>query len=287
MQKNSPSIFVVVLNFNGKDTLIPCLSSIYHSDYPSFEVVVVDNNSNDGSFENAKTQFSRSHFIRNSKNIGFSCGNNVGIRFALEKFADYILVLNNDALLEKDTLSKLQSSAESNAIPAVINPLILNGDGRSVWFSGGKINWPKMKTLHLTQRPKSSTTYNTEYCTGCAMFISKEIFKKIGLFDERYFLYYEDADFSVRAARAGFELKICPTAKVKHFEQSSELNELKTYWLVLSGMLFFLTQSSIPQKIWLFFYVQLRKIKNIYSLFFKKDPLAPQVRQAYKDFRKI
>ena len=85
-----PTIFVVVLNYNGKDTLAACLSSIYQSDYCHFEVVLVDNASNDGSFELAKNQFSRAHFIKNPTNLGFSRGNNIGIRFALEKFADYV-----------------------------------------------------------------------------------------------------------------------------------------------------------------------------------------------------
>ncbi len=287
MQESSkPTIFIVVLNFNGKDTIASCLSSVYQSSYCNFEVVVVDNNSTDGSFELVKNQFSRAHFIKNAKNTGFACGNNVGIRFALEKFADYVLILNNDATLEKNTLARLINTSQEKTKGIIISPLILNKDGRSVWFAGGEINWFKMRTQHLT-KISSKKLYPTQYCTGCAMFISKEVFKKIGLFDERYFLYYEDADFSVRAKEAGFDLFISPSARVIHYEQSSIKNNLKIYWLVLSGILFFKTHADFTQKIWFLFYIPLRKLKNLFLVIFKPSDAALQVRQAYKDFRKI
>lgn len=287
MEKSSrPKIFIVVLNYNGRDTLSSCLSSIYHSTYSPYEVVVVDNGSQDGSFELAKKQFSRAHFIKNHTNIGFASGNNIGIRFALEKFADYVLILNNDACLKKDTLMELASAAQEKSIPAIFNPLILNGDNKSIWFAGGEIQWLKMRNVHL-KRPASKNIHSTEYCTGCAMFVDKEVFKKIGLFDERYFLYYEDADFSVRAKKAGFELYVCPSAKVVHHEQSNQTNKLKTYWLVLSGMLFFFSHANFFQKIALFLYLQARKMKNIFSLIFEKSDKASQVHKAYSDFKKI
>lgn len=281
-----PTIFVIVLNYNGNETILNCLSSIYQSDYLKFEVVLVDNDSQDGSFELAKKNFSRAHFIKSPENIGFARGNNLGIRFALEKFADYVLVLNNDAFLEKNTLSKLLNLAQSRSTGAIINPLILEKNGQDIWFAGGTIQWLKMKTLHL-KKIISNDPYQTQYCTGCAMFIDKEIFKKIGLFDERYFLYYEDADFSVRAKKAGFDLLICPEAKVIHIEQSNQKNALKIHWLVLSGMLFFSLNANFFQRIWLFSYIKLRKIKNLYALAFKPSATATQVRKAYADFKKI
>src|SRR6266705_2584097 len=100
-----PKVFVIVLNYNGSEALPACLTSIFQSDYQNFEIIVVDNNSSDGSFEQAKNNFSRSIFIKNSDNVGFSKGNNIGIRYALERFADYIFILNNDTIIEKTTIS--------------------------------------------------------------------------------------------------------------------------------------------------------------------------------------
>ncbi len=284
--KKQPSIFVVVLNYNGKEVLKNCLSSIYQSSYPRFEVVVIDNGSQDGSMEDAKKIFSKAHFIKNSQNMGYARGNNMGIRFALEKFADYVLVLNNDACLKTNTLSELLNESEKRSNPSVSNPVILNAGEKSVWFSGGQIKWLKMKTVHLT-KISSSNPYRTQYCTGCAIFANKAVFKKTGLFDERYFLYYEDADFSVRAKKAGFDLLVCPSAKVVHYEQSSIKNKSKNYWLVLSGLLFFYSNSNFFQKKWLLFHLQLRKLKNAYLLMNGKCPIAPQVKKAYTDFERL
>ena len=87
---NIPKVFVVILNYNGRDMIKSCLDSVFSSDYSNLEVVFVDNDSTDGSLEFSKNLFPKFHFIKNEKNIGFSAGNNVGIRFALEKMADYI-----------------------------------------------------------------------------------------------------------------------------------------------------------------------------------------------------
>lgn len=284
MDSSFPKIFVVVLNFNGQFTLPACLTSVFQSDYPNFEIVIVDNNSRDGSFEQAKLNFSRSHFIKNSENIGFSRGNNVGIRFALEKFADFVFVLNNDTVIGKTTLSSLVTVAIANPTAGIISPLILTSDNKHVWFAGGIIQWNRMKAIHLVEK-KSKMPYPSEYLSGCAMLIRKEVFKKVGLFDERFFLYYEDADFSLRTKKSGFNLLVAPQTHIQHLEQSNS-NDSKTYWLVLSGLIFFKTHASVIWRLWLFFYVLVRKMKNFFNLYFTKNASASSVRQAYHDFKK-
>lgn len=279
----SPKVFVIILNYNGLDTIYECLNSVFKSNYNNFEVVVVDNDSTDGSFEMAKQNFARAHFIKNSSNAGFAQGNNVGIRFALEKFADMIFLLNNDALIETETLTNLVVAASKNKSAGILSPLIFKKDNSSIWFAGGKIDWKKMRTEHV-QNNIFSHPYKSEYISGCAMLIKKDVFKKIGLFEEKYFLYYEDADFSLRAAKNNFDLLIVPQAKAWHYENSEHKNHYKTYWLVLSGLIFFLTHANWKQKIWIHFYLMLRKIKNLYNLLIKKDALARDIRKAYKDF---
>lgn len=281
-----PKIFVIILNYNGAKTLADCLSSLYRSEHVNFEVVVVDNDSRDGSFENARTHFSRAHFIKNSSNVGFSKGNNVGIRFALEKFADYVFLLNNDTVVERDVISRLIQELEKNKTAGIANPLILNAQNNSVWFAGGKIYWMKMRTAHQTA-VSSNLPYSTEYATGCAMMVSKKVFKKIGLLDERFFLYYEDADFSLRAKKVGFDILVIPDTTVHHSEQSNSKNKNKTYWLVRSGILFFKTHSSFPRQLWLVLYINGRKIKNFFDVIFSKNPLAKDVRRAYVDSRRL
>ena len=285
MDSKTPKIFVIILNYNGIETLPACLASVFQSDYPNFEVVIVDNDSKDESFEKACIAYSKAHFIKNSTNTGFSSGNNVGIRWALEKFADFILILNNDATLEKNTLSELIEASKKNIAAGVLSPLIKNSENK-IWFAGGKIDWKLMKTEHIT-KIISSKPYETEYLTGCAMFIKKEVFKKIGLLDERFFLYYEDADFSLRAKNANFKLMVVPSTIVHHLEQSNKKNNSKLYWLVLSGLLFFDTHANFRQKIWLKPYLFLRKIKNLFERTFSSNAAAYEVSKAYSDYKKI
>ena len=201
MTDNFPKVFIIILNYNGKETIQNCLKSVFQMDYPNFEVIVVDNDSKDGSLEIARNLFSKAHFIKNQTNIGFARGNNVAIRFALEKMADYIFLINNDAAVEADALDKLVQAAEKEKNIGIFSPVIWSGD--KIWFSGGEIKWTRMKTDHQNKIPKKEISL-CEYVTGCAMLIKKEVFKDTGLFDEDYFLYYEDADFCLRARKKGF-----------------------------------------------------------------------------------
>lgn len=256
---NYPKVFIVILNYNGKAVLKNTLESVYKLNYPNYEVVVVDNNSVDGSFEEARISFGKFNFIKNNQNVGFAAGNNVAIKWALEKMADYILLLNNDALIEKDALTNLIKAAQKNDKIGILSPVIYKGNSSQIWFSGGKIDWLRMRTEHLDDIKE------TQYITGCAMLIKKDVFKKIGLLDETFFLYYEDADFSFRAAKNGFKLKIVSEAKVFHFEKSSEsLN--KIYYLVRSGIIFFRKNSNFLFRIYIEFYLAMRKVKNKYDI---------------------
>ena len=150
--KNFPKVFIIVLNYNGRDVIKRCLSSVFKADYPNFEVIFVDNNSKDGSFEIAKANFSRAVFIRNEENLGFATGCNVGIKFALERMADYVLLLNMDTEVEKDFLSRLVEVAQSQDHIGLLSPVIFNGQNKQIWFSGGKINWLNMKSVHKIGR---------------------------------------------------------------------------------------------------------------------------------------
>jgi len=284
LKEKYPKLFVIILNYNGKDTIKSCLDSVFCSDYPNFEIVVIDNNSKDGSLELAKNLYSKFHFIKNESNLGFSAGNNMGIRFALEKMADYVFLLNNDATLEKDTLSKLICSAK-NSKAGIFSPIILNDNG-NIWFSGGKIIWTRMRTVHINKKPNKKNSYSTQYVTGCAMLIKKEVFKKIGLLSEDYFLYYEDTDFCLRAKKEGFNSMIVPEAKVKHFEKSELYLSNKIYWLVFSGLIFFEKNTPLLLKTLTHPYLYLRKVKNMVDNLNNKNQYASVVKKAYLDFKK-
>ena len=191
MNNQYPKVNIVVLNYNGKRVIKKCLSSLFCLTYPNFEVVFVDNASTDGSLELAKTHFAKATFIRNEKNLGFSAGNNVGIRYSLEKAADYVLLLNNDTFVEQEFLFKLMKAAKANPRDGIYCPVIYQGKGERIWFSGGRIDWIRMKTKHDRENIRKDNTAS-DFISGCAMLVAKEVFREIGLLDEDYFLYWED-----------------------------------------------------------------------------------------------
>jgi GT2 family glycosyltransferase len=280
-----PKVFVVILNYNGREFIRQCLAGVFGLNYPNFEVVVVDNNSEDGSLEEAKKFFSRAHFIKNEENIGFSAGNNAGIRFALEHMADWVMLLNQDTVVEKNMLEKLIETGQNDPHLGAISPLVLRGDTSKVWFSGGKIDWWRMKTIHERESIKS-INYRSDFICGCSMMVRKEVFAKIGLLDEDFFLYWEDADFSVRAKKAGYKLAVTPETHIRHFEKSSAPEGSKIYWLVISGLIFFQKNATPFMKLWGSLYYFLRRVKNWMDLG-KGKKEASQVRNAYNDFKKL
>ena len=285
MKNDFPKIFTVILNYNGRDTILKSLKSVYLQDYPNYELVVADNCSLDESPALAKKYYSGVHFIQNGENFGFAAGNNPAIRFALEKFADYVFLLNNDAMLEKNTLSRLVKAAEEDKKAGILSPLILRADG-SIWYAGGKIRWFKMRAEHIFKIEKQEP-YETKFASGCAMLIKKDVFREIGLLSEKYFLYYEDADFCVRAAKKGFKVLTVPDAKAVHLEKSEEVKSEKVYWLVLSGLIFFKKNAPAIWKPWIKIYTFLRKIKNRLDVKFKDDEISLAVQKAYGDYKKI
>lgn len=292
----NPKIFVIILNYNGGKDLLKTIKNVVDSDYENLEIVLVDNNSSDDSLNLAKqwimtycsneNNFPQIHFIKNKKNLGFGAGNNIGIKFAFENGADYVFLLNNDALVQENTISKLIDSVKNESEIGLVSPIIYSDlKYKNIWFCGGKINWWRMRAEHFNFGSEQVCLLTTEYVTGCAMLISKKVFEKVGLFDEIFFLYYEDADLSLRVKKAGLKNLIVSSAKVFHQEQSENNQSQKIYWLVLSGILFFKKHSDGFWRIYLNIYLFLRKFKNFLDVKFRPTKINLAVRKACQDVK--
>lgn len=216
-----PSVFIIVLQYNNSQDTLECLESLKELDYPNFRIVVVDNASNEAEVNNIKS-YTESQvnpktynlkLITNPSNLGYAGGNNVGIKYALEKGADCIFILNNDTVVEPDVLKKLIAAAETDPTVGIIGPAIKEGQ-KTAYF--GKISWLKTELTHSSTPPAEKYLKPKEYVIGAAMLVKKEVLEKIKGFDEIYFLYFEDADLNIRAQLAGYELKIVPEAIVHH-----------------------------------------------------------------------
>ncbi len=235
-------VAVVVLNYKVRDLSLTCISSVLASDYPSLGVIAIDNNSEDG-FEEEIKKFKNVIFIQTMDNLGYSGGNNIGIKKALLDGADYVFVLNPDTVILKDTISKLISGIEENSAD-IVGPKIYFKDSQKIWYAGGRFDLNNVLGAHIgvdeEDRGQFNQTIETDYVTGAAMMISAQVFNKIGFFDERFFLYYEDSDFCFRARQAGFKIMYTPQAVVYHANAKSTGlgSPLQDYYITRNRMLF-------------------------------------------------
>jgi GT2 family glycosyltransferase len=278
---STPSVAIIVLNFNGKACLPRCLESLLQLKYSSQEVIVVDNGSTDQSFFRAQEYYPQYTYIQKKTNTGFAGGMNTGIEYALSKGHDFVWLMNYDAVVFPETLNILVEAAKSSPQVEVASPRIIDEQGVD-WFCGGKVDYLRMRTVHIKKHPKATTPYTTGFLTGCALFVKSSVFKEVGLLDERFFLYYEDADFCQRIKKSGRSLWVIPAAKVWHEEKSKENNK-KLYYLVHYGMLFFALHTPFYLRSYLVLYVTIRRVINRFKLV-SGVPEAIIVHQAYADY---
>ncbi len=216
-----PLVFVLILNWNGRDDTIECLRSVFAVDYPNARVVVIDNASTDGSVTAIRAQFPTVHIIENPNNLRFAGGNNVGIEYALREGAEYILLLNNDTTVDQRFLSELVSMFRDSRSAGMAGPKILYYHRpEQIWYAGGIIEWWKGWISHRGIREIDRGQYDqpaeTDYLTGCCLLVRRQVVEQIGLLDERYSMYGEDVDWCVRTRRAGFSLHYIPAARIWH-----------------------------------------------------------------------
>ena len=214
---SSPYVFIIVLQYNNSQDTLRCLESVKELDYPNYRIVVVDNASGEAELNNirdcTKSQYDI-RLIENKENLGYAGGNNIGIKHALENGADYVFVLNNDTTVEPDALKKLIAAAEADSKIGIVGPTLTEDSPPGKTYFG-EISWLKTELTHSYSYPRTPLG-KRQYIIGAGMLIKRELLEKIEGFDEIYFLYFEDADFSIRAQIAGYKLKVVPEAVISH-----------------------------------------------------------------------
>lgn len=264
------SVWVSLINFKGKENTIDCLNSLEKITKDNFDLkVIVVNNGSTEKLTLPKYSFSPK-ILESKKNLGFSGGHNLGIKFALEKDADYVLILNNDTLVDKNLVSELLRSVESNPIIGIAAPKIYfapgfefhknrykkNELGQIIWYAGGDMDWKNILASHKgvdeVDKGQFDKTEPTDFASGCCMLIKRDVFEKIGFFDERYFLYYEDNDFCQRARKKGFKVIYAPKAILWHKNASSaggSGSDLQDYYITRNRLTFGMRYASLKSKL--------------------------------------
>lgn len=218
-------IAVILVNYNGRQYNTACIESLLRQKDFSGEmrIIVVDNASHDDSMRIIQERYGEEEQIETlllNDNYGFSYANNAGIRQAGEWGADYFLLLNNDTEAEEDMLTQLAACALRHP-GCMIAPKIYYSDYRDVlWAAGGAVSPVIRKVRHIGLDQKDNGQFDVEcqigFATGCCLLIPKEVIQQAGLLDERFFLYYEDTEYSFRLGRHGIGIWYCPKARLYH-----------------------------------------------------------------------
>jgi hypothetical protein len=267
------NIFISTLNFNGRKNTLECLDSIKKLTQNNFklQVILIDNGSKEDIGING-TYLGEIplKIIKNKDNLGFSAGHNVGIKYALSKNADYVLILNNDTIVDKNLIDELFSVCEKDKIIGIACPKIYFASGfefhkkryktedlgKIIWYAGGKMDWKNIIGVHVgvdeVDRGQYDKVLETEFASGCCMFIKKEVLERVGPFDEKHFLYYEDSDLSQRAKKVGYKIAYVPDAFLWHKNAASaggSGSSLQDYYITRNRLLFAVKYAPLKSKL--------------------------------------
>lgn len=227
MNKAYPKIAIILVNYNGKSDTIECLSSLEKLSYSNYEIIIIDNGSKDDSVNTILGLYPHVALIETKKNLGFAEGNNVGIRYAIEKGAQYFLLLNNDTIVDPQMLTYFLISIKRKKDAGILGAKIYNySKPNTIDHLGGLWNPKKAEFESLANNfIEDDQTYEkmqqVDYVCGCAFFITKQLIEKIGFLEPKFFLIWEETDYCYRAKRKGFKTYTCPKAKVWHKISSS------------------------------------------------------------------
>jgi GT2 family glycosyltransferase len=217
---STAKVYIIILNWNGLNDTLECLRSVYRLDYPDFEVIVVDNASSDNSPEVILANFPRIFLMKNSENLGYAGGNNRAMRYAMEQGADYLWLLNNDTVVEPDTLSKIVATAEGAPDIGMISPVVyFYHEPDKIQFAGCYIDhkiFVEYPEPDLNNTPDESVSGKSVWLWGTALLVKRKVVEKIGYFNEEFFAYWEDTDYSLRVLENNFSNVVDLTAKIYH-----------------------------------------------------------------------
>jgi GT2 family glycosyltransferase len=283
-----PNLSIIIVNWKVKDLLDKCLSSIlrYKNNY-NLEIFVVDNDSQDGSPEMVRDKYPEVNLIALDKNIGFGAANNLAIN---KSKADYIFLLNPDTEISKDFLPNIFAYVHNNPNIGIIGPRIINDDGSKqasirrhpsllsqilVMFK--LTNIPIINGL-LNNYLFKDFDYNkeqpVEQVMGAAMFIQKSVFDKIGVFDEKFFIWFEEVDLCKRASTAGIKIKYFPGASIIHHgaQSFSKANSLKKQMIFNKSLLnYFTKHKTFWQALLIFLLIPINITLTLIYVIFRKS----------------
>jgi len=215
-----PKTFTIILNTNRREDTLACLASLHQGDYLNNCTIVLDNHSNDGSTAAIRAAFPNVQIIELSRNLGYTGNNNEGIRAALDQDAGWVFILNEDTILAPDCLTRLVEVGESDPQVGILGPTVYHFDEPNVIQSAGGTLGRLWLSNHRGQnepdRGQFSDPQTVDWISGCAILVRRELIERVGMLDERFFYYWEETEWCVRARADGWKIVHVPQAKIWH-----------------------------------------------------------------------
>lgn len=241
LSERPPLVYVVVLAWNHKDDTRECLESFLRSDYGNARFVVVDNASSDGTVDMLRQDFPQVEVLEAATNLGIAGGYNLGLAHGLAHGAAYVLVCNNDLLIDVAMLSRLVEALSADPRRGMAMPKIYHyyGDRTRLWCPGAY--WrrfpPAVKMIaDVPDGPAYARLHPIEFAPSCCLLISRAALEKAGQFDTGYFFYFDDWDYSMRLRRAGFSIYFVPEARLWHkVSVSTQKSDKPSRWWRIMG----------------------------------------------------
>ena len=212
-------VHIIILNWNGLKDTLECLESVFRLDYDDFAVIVVDNCSSDDSVATIRQKFPQVILLENNSNLGFTGGNNVGIKHAMALGTDYVWLLNNDTVVEVDTLAKLVAAGEQSPQTGLVSPVLHYYDNPDkVQFMGAYADLSNFNVNIVKDFSELDIEHVRQNLIlwGTALLIKKSVIETVGCLSDKYFAYVEDCDYSLRVLRHHFRTMISLDARILH-----------------------------------------------------------------------
>lgn len=286
---NNPKVSIIIVNYNGYEDTIECLQSLRHINYSNYEIIVVDNASTDDSAERLK-EIIHNHnneiLLISTINGGFSAGNNIGMKYALDHQSDFCLLLNNDTVVEPDFLKILiEPFGRIENCGLTIGKIKYESQREIIWYAGGELNLRTARTAHWHYREQDTFIDNeteVSFATGCCMCLSRNAIETIGLMNEDYFMYVEDVEYCIRLKNAGLLMLYTPSAIIYHkVNASSESTSSFSQFYIIRNKLMLIQQCFQKSKNTAFLYTCLQ---SLYRCFKGEYDLKTTVK-AYKAYK--
>lgn len=227
-------ILTIIVTYNGEKYIEDCIDSLQNQTCKT-DILVVDNDSVDHTCETIEKKYPQVKLLKLGYNSGFAHANNVGIQYAMEQGYEYVLLINEDTVGDQFLVQELLRHADSKT--AVIPKIYMNGSKTKVWYAAGKLDFEKCRAINCQGDLVNRETEVT-FMTGCCMFIHTDIFREIGLFDENYFMYYEDTDLSLRMYRHHIKMIYIPSTYVWHRMQGKTEKPYYAYYMTRNKLYF-------------------------------------------------